>query len=289
MNLLLLVLSLLLSAPLLGHAQLFSLIEAEKSFAKASAEKGTKAAFLEYLHADAVLFRRGIVNGRKFWKDAPDATDKLTWEPQYADISAGGDFGFTTGPFKQFQHRSDANPAGGGHYLSVWQKQYDSWSVLFDGGIGHPPADLTGWETQSTISTLSPNEQLASSSKPTVMAAREIVTKREHALREAFKLKGAAAFTEYLSTEARLYRPRKAPYRKANISELLAETDKAFTYEAPADIRVAPYGDMAFSYGNVTIAITSDGGIRQLQGNYLRIWKREYGSEWKIVADMVSL
>ena len=260
---------------------LAELIAAEKAFAATSEAKSTKEAFLENLSDDAILFKRGIVNGKKFWQDIPASTDKLTWEPQYADISLGGDFGYTTGPFKQFQNRTDEQPAGGGHYLSVWQKTNGNWKLLFDGGVGHQPADVSSWETHSSIAT--------TQSKKTSDQLKTEITTLESGFLESFKQKGAIAFNDFLSSEARIYRPMKAPYRKGNIPELLAETDKKFSYELPQEVRTAPAGDMAFSYGNVGIEITRDGNVRQLKANYLRIWKNENGKNWKIVADMISL
>lgn len=260
---------------------LAELIQAEKKFAATSAEKSTKQAFVENLSDEAILFRRGIVNGKKFWSEAPDGNDKLTWGPQYAAISVGGDFGYTTGPFEVFQNRTDAQPAGAGHYLSVWQKENGKWKVLIDAGVNHQPADLSTWETASKIGTVKSNASSAN-----VLA--EVKT-AESAYQEAFKQKGASALLDFLSDEIRVYRPSKAPYRKNNIAELVAETDKKFIYEPSIDTKVAPAGDIAFNYGNVGIEITRDGNTRQLKGNYLRIWKKENGREWKIVADLISL
>ncbi|MCW5909749.1 MAG: nuclear transport factor 2 family protein [Cyclobacteriaceae bacterium] len=257
------------------------LINAEKSFAATSAQKSTKVAFLENLADDAVLFKRGIVNGKKFWQEVPESNDKLTWEPQFADISIGGDFGYTTGPFQQFQNRTDEQPVGGGHYISVWQKLNGKWKVLIDAGVGHPPADLSTWETVSRIGT--------TKSKTGHERLKAEIETLESAFRETFKQKGATAFTDYLSTEARMYRPMQAPHRENNIAALLAETDKKFAYNTPVDTRIAPAGDMAFTYGNVDIEIIRDGNTRQLKGNYLRIWKKEKGETWKIVADVISL
>ena len=47
-----------------GSAALHSLASAERAFAAASAAKGIKPAFLEYLAADAVVFRPTATNGR---------------------------------------------------------------------------------------------------------------------------------------------------------------------------------------------------------------------------------
>lgn len=257
------------------------LLASDKGFAAMSVDKSTKVAFIENLADNSILFKRGIVNGKKFWQEAPEGDDKLAWEPQFADISIGGDFGYTTGPFRQFQNRTDTQPAGGGHYVSVWQKLEGKWKIIIDGGVGHPPVDLSGWETSSQIKTV--KSSLNGEKIKAEIKALEL------SLLNNFQQKGASAFFDYLSAEARVYRPTKAPYRKDKIAELVAETDKLFSYEEPLDVQVAPAGDMAFDYGNVGIEITRDGNIRKLKGNYMRIWKMENGKEWKIVVDMILL
>lgn len=273
---------------LVGHSsiaqtnkQLTELLNSEKEFAALSAEKSTRSAFLKYLADDAVLFKRGVVNGKQFWHEVPEGNDKLSWAPSYADISANGDFGYTTGPFKQYQSRTDANPAGVGHYVSVWQKLNGTWKILIDAGVSYPPTTVDSWDAQSGNST--------GVSKLSATETRLAIVALENKFQEDFKQKGPLAFNNYLSEEARLYRPTKPPYYKTTIGELLAESDKKFKYESPLGIRVAPFGDMAFTYGNVGIEIERDGNSRKLNGNYLRIWKKENGNDWKIVVDMVSL
>ncbi len=257
------------------------LLAAEKNFANISAEKGTRTAFLENLADDAILFKRALVNGKEFWNQMPEDEGKLAWSPQFADISSGGDFGYTTGPFQIFKNRTDTQPEIGGHYISVWQKKDGVWKVLIDGGTGHQPVDESTWETSSSIPSV------ASSSSTTVVQSE--LQKLEAALIEQWKQQGAAAFTTYLSEEARMYRPMAPPYRKNDIPTLLAETDKKFTYTLPVNITVAPAGDMAFTYGNVDVEITRAGTTRQLKGFYFRIWKREKTANWKIVSDYITL
>jgi len=276
-----LVISSFLSTQAQDNKSLNELISSEKSFAKKSENSSTKAAFLEYLSPNAILFRNGIVNGKLFWENVPEGVDKLIWEPQFADISNGGDFGYTTGPFQQFQNRSDTIPIANGHYVSIWIKEDNVWKVLFDGGIVHPKADLSNWETKATLPSIS--------SKTSIEVVKKIISKLEFSFNEKFNQKGAFVYTDYLSKEGRIYRPRKAPFRSNNITELFTETDKKFNYETHTQIQVAPFGDMAFIYGNVDIEIRKDNYTRILKGNYIRIWKKESLDDWKIVVDMISI
>src|SRR4051812_3029105 len=59
-------------AALRGHAEtpaeaVRALVDAERNFSQAGQEKGTRAAFLEFLADDAIVFRPGPVNGKEVW------------------------------------------------------------------------------------------------------------------------------------------------------------------------------------------------------------------------------
>src|SRR5262245_51009985 len=85
-------------APAAG-ADLDSLVAAERAFARASKDKGIREAFLEYLADDSIVFRPRAVSGRKWYQDRPESGGHLSWEPAFAEISRGGDLGYTTGPW----------------------------------------------------------------------------------------------------------------------------------------------------------------------------------------------
>ncbi len=84
------------------------------------------------------IFQAGPVLGKKFWQEAEQGTDLLTWEPIFADISSSGDLGYTTGPWEFRTKRDDTNPVAGGYYVSVWKKENNNWKVALDIGISYP-------------------------------------------------------------------------------------------------------------------------------------------------------
>ena len=138
---------------------LASLIEAERAFARTSAEKGIREAFLTWLGPDAIVFRPGPVEGRPVYeKMDPAEPAVLTWVPEFAGIAASGELGYTTGPY-QFKPGPDAEPSGFGHYVSIWKRQPDgAWRVLLDIGVQHGrPASSAG-----TTTVASPTMPLAS-------------------------------------------------------------------------------------------------------------------------------
>jgi ketosteroid isomerase-like protein len=120
-----------------ASAALDSLIAAERAFATMSVEKGARDAFLTYLAEDGVIFSPLATDGRQAWESRAPLTATLAWEPIFAEISAAGDFGYTTGPW-ELRPNDPQRPTGYGHYVSVWQKQADgAWRVTVDIGIAH--------------------------------------------------------------------------------------------------------------------------------------------------------
>lgn len=88
----------------------------------------------------------------------------------------------------------------------------------------------------------------------------------------------------YISDEARFYRPEVQPViRKDSIQALLKKENGAYEY-VPAGADFSSSGDMGYVYGYVKDTKATD----KPDMNYFRIWKKEKGAGWKIVLDAVS-
>ena len=87
----------------------------------------------------------------------------LIWRPVFADVSYGGDMGYTTGPYEYRDIGSDLIPSGYGHYVSMWKKlENGNWRVIFDAGIQYEGPDttagqLTFAETRKQVSQAKSN------------------------------------------------------------------------------------------------------------------------------------
>jgi ketosteroid isomerase-like protein len=113
-----------------------ALVEMERSFAKAAATNGTRAAFLEFLAEDGIIFQPGPVNGKQVWNARPNRKGLLSWEPVFADVSSAGDLGYTTGPWEFRPNGPEDKPAAFGQYFTIWKKQSDgSWKAALDRGV----------------------------------------------------------------------------------------------------------------------------------------------------------
>jgi ketosteroid isomerase-like protein len=114
------------------------LVATERAFARAAAETSTKEAFLKFLADDAVVFEPTAVNGKEVWSKRPPSVGLLSWEPVWADISADGSIGYTTGPWEFRPKGKDGDPVAFGEYVTIWKKQKDGeFKAILDIGISH--------------------------------------------------------------------------------------------------------------------------------------------------------
>jgi hypothetical protein len=135
-----------------AKAPLQAMIDQERAFAKLADEKGTRDAFLEYLADESLLFTPGPTPGKLYYKNRPALPMKLRWAPEFADISAAGDLGYTSGPWELSRNATEP-PSSFGHFNTLWRLQQDgSFRVEVDLGVPHdkpavPVADVKSVES----------------------------------------------------------------------------------------------------------------------------------------------
>ena len=129
--------------PALAHpkdgAEMLRQMEAE--FMKAAAEKGS-VGYMSYYAADAVELPDGTdaIKGKdniaKTMGFLDQPGNKLEWTPEFADMSASGDLGYTYGTYVFTSKDKDGKPiTDHGKYTSIWKKQKDgTWKVVLDMG-----------------------------------------------------------------------------------------------------------------------------------------------------------
>jgi ketosteroid isomerase-like protein len=140
-----------------------------------------------------------------------------------------------------------------------------------------------------------PSVLTTSSQKPTKIKAAHgsdfradlLAVERDFITR--FTQSGTTAYASTLSSEARLYRPGQPPACSSlEISNLFkTQLDGARVYEL-IDGEAASTGDLGYVYGWITTEISAEGKITTKRSNYLRIWKREDGRNWKIALDVIG-
>ena len=268
-------------------ARLAPVVEAEHAFAQYSIDHGMKDAFINFAAPDGVLFRRGPVNAIEMWKSRnPAPTALLTWWPSYADISAAGDMGWTTGPFEFREKPTDEKPAGTGHFFTVWQRQPDgNFRFVVDLGIEHPAPSAP--ETALTYPVwLKKGKTAAASSE--VEAARRSLADAERSLAEESASKGMrTALLSRADETLRLYRQNAFPVvgREAVRKTLMTMTE--FIRWETLKTDVAASGDLGYAYG--TYALMPQGSERPSeQGNYARVWRRQGEGPWRVVFNVAT-
>ena len=123
-----------------------ALMDADRAFAQTTRERGAEG-WASYFAADGTM----IVPGRQVSGQAAirrlmeqsfrDSTFVISWEPQRADLSQGGDLGYTVGRYET--SRSDADGSlvtSTGTYVTIWKKNESGvWRAVLDVGAADPP------------------------------------------------------------------------------------------------------------------------------------------------------
>ena len=104
--------------------------------------------FMSFFADDAVVLMPNVgpVKGREAIRKTKVAGFarpgfSLRWKPEYADISASGDLGYTYGPYTlTFLDAAGKKVTRTGRYFTIWKKQKDgSWKVVIDNGVQDDP------------------------------------------------------------------------------------------------------------------------------------------------------
>lgn len=258
------------------------LVEAERSFAKMAAAEGVRNAFVHNLADKALMFRNGPINGKELWEKRKPAPFLLKWEPEFADIAASGDFGFTTGPWEIQEYRPLTESGGYGYFTSVWKKQTDgTWKVVLDIGTSNPKPAAYTYALQYP-----PGADKARSFTPVAKldAVRDELIQRDAALgRSTAASFSAPSFFEALSSDARLQRNEYLP--TTHRDTIAARLSGITAWESqPIGGDVASSGDLGYTYGTYTIRR----GEASEKGHYVRFWKRNEKNQWKITLDLTD-
>lgn len=115
------------------------ILKTERAFSQMARDSGIASAFLHFVAADGVI-KRGdqLFKGKEEietyfeshnWNDI-----KLTWEPEFADVSASGDLGYTYGKYTMTMTDTTGNPIQSkGIFHTIWKRQPDgTWKFVWD-------------------------------------------------------------------------------------------------------------------------------------------------------------
>lgn len=252
------------------------LVDAEMAFAKTSKEKSTKEAFLQNLAEDAVVFANGeALNAIDVWEKRPQSSSMVFWWPVFADISLEEDMGYTTGPYEMSRDK-ESEPSAYGYYSTVWKKNSNGvWKVAIDLGIYFEKPE----EDNHALRTV----RKSNKGRKPLPSTKEGLTFVEQSYTQWLNETGNSFLPEYFSKECRIHRTGVWPYTSWKVIENIQE-ERQFYFE-PLNADISKSGDLGYTYGKVKIE-SKDGNMER--ANYLRVWKREEGMNWKIVLDVIG-
>jgi len=252
------------------QSPLMQMVNSEKSFAAHARSVGITEAFLKYFDDSAKVFEQGqILNGKEVWSQRKMDSMELKWYPEFAEVAASGDFGYTTGP-TEFRLKKGAEKADHkGYFNSIWRKNNNGeWKVVLDMGTPSPQSEF--------------NENYVEYVDKETMLKTKNATKKEKVaddiqdVEEKFiaNYAGGKGYMKYGSPAARYYRPGN---KVAKGTYPYSDTVK-LSYKN-AGTAMASSGDLAYAYGYVQVSGKT--------GNYLRVWKKE-ADTWRIVLDVAT-
>lgn len=259
-----------------------ALVGAELAFARASEERGTKEAFLEYLAADGLLFQPGPVPGRAWWEGQGPGTGRLAWRPFYAVASRAGDTGFTFGPWI-------FTPAGGerapstGWFVTVWKRQPDgAWKVALDGGVGVPgsPPRLDRVEVTTDCS----GRRLVDEPGDAALRRAALDSLEDLFAHTAAEGGLARAYSPVLDRRARRLQEGRPPLEGRRAILAAAEREQVRRKLTRQGSGVAESNDLGYAFGAWERVGAGTEGER---GWYLHLWKRDTGSGWSLILELL--
>ncbi len=113
--------------------------EAESEFAQMASEKGIPEAFIYFADDNAVILRNNnIIRGKdsiKLWFSQQSYSNvRLTWKPDFIDVSESGDLAYTFGKYTfSIIDSTGEERSSEGIFHTVWKKQPDgSWKYVWD-------------------------------------------------------------------------------------------------------------------------------------------------------------
>jgi hypothetical protein len=230
---------------------------------------GTKDAFLKFTDSAGIVFDQGKPgNATEYWNKRQKGPGKLNWHPEYAEIAASKDFGYTTGPWN-FVFRDTVRATG--YFISVWHiDNKQQWRFLIDLGINQATTDTAD---ESTISIVQKelNPKLSRTDQQALIQS-------EQKFISEYQEQGKAAYKKYLSAFSRVNRNKFLPAVNQQWQQQLIDS-------TPIDIKYELLGsgmssaaDLGYAYGIATINGKQDG--------YLRIWRLE-SDGWRIALEVL--
>jgi ketosteroid isomerase-like protein len=260
-----------------AKSPLQSLVSAEQAFARMAITKDTRTAFVAYLAEDCVMFRPLPVNGYDLYKARPVTAAKLAWGPVFAEVSAAGDLGVTTGPWEFTPPPGTANAEMAyGQFFSVWRRQPGKpWKVALDCGVSHarPDEGLGGLAFEAGPS----HSGASGSDSAAAMAAFD-----DELGRAAHEFNGPRAVINATTDDLRYLAEGQPPRQGQEARNAMSAMPSRVAFHT-LGLGLAKSADLGFTYG---VREDSSEALDHAPDStmYVHVWRRIDDGTWKISA-----
>ena len=255
-----------------GDAQmgLSTILEAERALGEAAAAKGQKAAFVEFLTDDSIIFRPEAVNGKDFWIRQNEASGlNLTRTPLLADVAANGLLGYTTGSWQLKRKDKEVDVVTNGNYVTVWERRNGGdFRAVIDISIRHDEPRSAGLSIQRKNPAVQNSNKYGWSPADAAMKF----------LRAGMTGGGLAhAYDDFADDDVILLIDREPPI--VGKKRVVSETKRFTSTKFPLKVAMYQSADMAYFWNQCHYANSEEG---QEVGNCLQILKLRK-NKWFIV------
>lgn len=255
-----------------------SLVAAEQAFSTASVNGGARVAFLDFLANESIVFDPIPVDGKTRMASRTGSDERTSWWPRHVELSANGDFGYSTGSWVSDQAR--------GRYVTIWRLQAGgAWRAEVVARIRYDRDTLSG-----PVPMASPRTRgwIRARRKLYQEAARVSMLKADRDLAQLSLAAGKEhAMRRVLDDSVRFYRDATPPGHGRDSMAALFRHMPGMTAWAPIGGRIARGGDLGYTYGLQTVR-ASPADTTARSSAYLRIWKAQPDSTWRLVVDLVA-
>lgn len=258
-----------------AQADLQQIYDTQSAFDRALAEKGAKAAFLEFIADDSIVFRPNATRGREFWTTSKDSPGELLVRTlTFSDIASNGLLGYTTGNWRCYPKGESESAADFGQYATIWEKKADGkFRAVVDIDIEHEKLPFTETDqTQRTEKRKDLNKRGWSPADASMNFLRMSMS--------ASRLGGA--YAKFAARDVRLLVEGQPPI--LGRKRVVSETKRYISIDFPKTVAMHQSADMAYFWNPCEFA-NSNEGIEK--GNCLHIWKLR-NKKWWIVLGVFS-
>jgi len=247
------------------------LTRAERSFAAYAVAHGTKPAFLLFADSAGIMFDQGKpVNALQLWNARENRSGVLNWRPDYIEIAASHDFGYTTGPWTFQPKTVQDSITARGRFITVWHiSNLGEWKFLVDLGVSNvtPSPDTILRKIEITDPSFEPG-----TSTTLIAIENEFIQAAKQSLKDAYQ--------KYLSGQTLLSRHNINPARTSEeIRDVSSNSPQSIQFTVDGS-GISSSGDLGYVYGTTVIGGKTD--------NYLHVWRKEKQG-WKLALEVLHL